>query len=264
MAQASNEVITLEPVSDLADETKKRERSTIEFPYTDLLDAETIAKGVHALGGSVEWNTLAGHLKATPDGGGFRSRMSAARMFGLLDWDKANVKLTDLGMRICDRHQEKIARVEAFLMVPLYAKVYEQFSGKTLPPTTGLESLMQTLGVASMQKERARQAFQRCAKEAGFFDFGPERLVKPAISKQDTPPPPPPTHRLPPAGQKRIDGTYDPLIEGLLNRLPPPDGPWSMEARKKWLQAALTIFDVMYVTPDGEKAIVIEFKQEGK
>jgi hypothetical protein len=69
---------------------------------------------------------------------------------------------------------------------------------------------------------------------------------------------------LPPAGQKRIDGTYDPLIEGLLNRLPPPDGPWSMEARKKWLQAALTIFDVMYVTPDGEKAIVIEFKQEGK
>ena len=157
----------------------KRERSTIEFPYTDLEDAENIVTAVHALGGgsSCEWNTLAGKVGAAPEGGAFRSRMTAARMFGLLRYEKDQVTLTDLGLRICDPQQQKAARVGAFLSVPLYAKVYELFNGKTLPPVTGLEATIGTLGVVPKQRERARQALQRSAKQAGFFDFGHERLA---------------------------------------------------------------------------------------
>ncbi len=245
-------------------EPNKREMSTIEFPYSDLADAESIAEAVHSVGGSVEWNTLAGKLGVSPDGGGFRSRMSAARMFGLLNWDRVTVTLTDLGLRICDPEQERAARMEAFLNVPLYSKVYELFSGKTLPPNEGLESLMGNLGVSSKQTERARQAFQRSGKLAGFFDFGAERLVKPAIGKppgnRDSVPPPPPSRE-----QKlnRGDGLgYDPLIEGLLQRLPPPETEWSTDARRKWLQAAANIFDMMYTDKEGGNVIFIQCKTE--
>jgi hypothetical protein len=168
-------------------------------------------------------------------------------------------------MRICDTQHEKAARVEAFLAVPLYSKIFEQFSGKTLPPPAGLESLMANLGVSVKQTERARQAFQRSAKLAGFFDFGAERLVKPPIGRLPVggvvhpPPLEPPKDR----GQGHVGDTYDPLIEGLLKRLPAPDASWGMDARKKWLQAALNIFDVMYTAPDGESTIVIEIKTAG-
>lgn len=256
----------LEPQSDAL----KRERSTIEFPYTDLDDALAIAKGVHSLGGTCEWNTLAGHLKATPDGGGFRSRMSAARMFGLIKWEKATVQLTDLGMRSCDPQQEKSARVESFLLVPLYSKVYEQFNGKTLPPVAGLESFMGNLGVATKQKERARQAFQRSAKQAGFFAFGAERLVKPPLGKLLLQQPPPADKLNPPGGKDHKPEAgeqpiYDPLIAGLLKRLPPPESPWAVDARKRWLQAASNIFDVMYTDAEAEGGvIVIELKRGQK
>ena len=266
MADTST-VLDTSGTSSEVGEPMKRERSSIEFPYTDLNDALAIANGVHSLGGSCEWNTLAGQLKATPDGGGFRSRMSAARMFGLLKWEKATVQLTDLGARACDPQQEKAARVEAFLTVPLYSKVYEQFNGKTLPPVSGLETFMGNLGVAAKQKERARQAFQRSAKQAGFFDFGSERLVKPPTGKPflQTPPSDPKSN---PPGLRKADGgeqhAYDPLIEGLLKRLPSPESAWPIDARKRWLQAASNIFDVMYTDPEGDGEVVIELKRVEK
>ena len=254
--------------STLLNDDAKRERSSIEFPYTDLEDAESIAQAIHSFGGgSCEWNTLAGHLKAAPEGGGFRSRMTAARMFGLLRYDRSQVSLTELGHRICDPEQQRGARVDAFLSVPLYSRIYENFSGKVLPPASGLESAMGSLGVVAKQRERARQAFQRSAKRAGFFEFGPDRLVKPHLGQGPASPhkgtePKSPEPNLRKQGQ--LASQYDPLIEGLLQRLPAADSDWSMEARKRWLQAALNIFDVMYTDPDGKGYILIEFKDSAK
>jgi hypothetical protein len=262
----SQPAVPLLPQDGNNEEARTRERSTIEFPYSDQNDAIVIAKAIYTLGGQVEWNTLAGRLNATPDGGGFRSRMSAARMFGVLSWEKDDVKLTDLGHRICDPQQEKAARVESFLLVALYAKVYDSFNGKMLPPVDGLESFMVNVGVAQKQKERARQAFQRSARQAGFFDFGTERLVKPPIARAmvSVPAPEPLPERPLPRHRADSERSFDPLIEGLLNRLPPPDSTWPTEARRRWLQAALNIFDVIYTTPDGENVVIIEVKQEGK
>jgi hypothetical protein len=239
----------------------KRERSTIEFPYQDLDEAVTVAKGVHAIGGtSCQWDQLAAHFNQAANGGGFRLRLLTARMFGVLTYDKGTVTLTPLGTRIADDRQEATARSDAFLNVPLYKAVYEQFKGSTLPPPAGLEGAMVTLGVAPKQKDKARQVFQRSAQQAGFFSFGANRLVMPTIKGSAG-------TREAPEKEKPRDGSdgdekekpekpakkYPPFIEGLLEKLPPAETQWSVESRKKWLQTAANIFDLMY-SADGEEA----------
>src|SRR5207244_3608808 len=104
-----------------------------------------------------------------------------AKTFGMITYTQGIVSLTSLGSRICDPNQEASAKADAFLAVPLYSRIYEQFKGGVLPPPSGLETAMVTLGVAPKQKDTARQVFQRSATEAGFFAYGPNRLVLPSI-----------------------------------------------------------------------------------
>jgi hypothetical protein len=243
---------TIVPHSDVAVEAVRRERSTIEFPYYDLSDAEQIASSVHQLGTSCSVEQLAGALRVAPDGGGFRTRLSAARIFGLISLERGTVTLTDLGARICDSQQAKSARVDSFLLVQLYSRVFEQFRGKTLPPPTGLESAMVNLGVAPKQKERARQAFQRSAKYAGFLDVAPDRLVPPALGRSVAVEERKEAERGAERPQK-----YDQIIDGLLKLLPETGTDWPLEARRKWLQALATNLDVLYRSSDEEKAIKI-------
>ena len=44
----------------------------------------------------------------------------------------------------------------------------------------------------------------------------------------------------------------DPLLRGLVDRLPKADSTWSLDDRAKWLSAAARIFDLVYKTSDGE------------
>src|ERR1019366_4738834 len=160
----------------------KRERSTIEFPYLGLDVAVEMAKGVHEVGGSsCQWDQLAARFNQAANGGGFRQRVMTAKTFGLLTYSQGTITLTKLGTQICDPEQEAAAKAEAFLAVPLYKAVYDQFKGGTLPPPPGLETAMVSLGVTPKQKATARQVFQRSATEAGFFAYGQSRLVLPAI-----------------------------------------------------------------------------------
>ena len=52
-----------------------------------------------------------------------------------------------------------------------------------------------------------------------------------------------------------------PLIEGLLKELPEPQSEWTTEDRKKWLEMASTIFNVIYKDSDdsrGSLKVVVE------
>ncbi|HZQ94468.1 MAG TPA: hypothetical protein VFA67_05620 [Candidatus Sulfotelmatobacter sp.] len=251
MADGNSPELTVVSSQEATPEAARRERSTIEFPYYDLADAEEIATTVHQLGTTCTVEQLAGALRVVPDGGGFRTRLSAARTFGLLSLERGTVTLTDLGARICDPQQAKAARVDAFQTVPLYGKVFDNFRGKTLPPPTGLESAMVNLGVAPKQKERARQAFQRSAKHAGFFDVAPDRLVPPALGRPITL-----ADERKEVERSTDTQKYDQLIDGLLQLLPSKGKDWPLEARKKWLQALATNLDVLYQSSD-PKAIKI-------
>ena len=59
--------------------------------------------------------------------GAFRLRVSNAGIFGLTDNERRQVRPTPVGRQIADPVQKAAARTEAFLRVPLYAPVYENY-----------------------------------------------------------------------------------------------------------------------------------------
>lgn len=251
-----------------ADESQedRRERSTIDFPYLDLDAAVEIAKGVHQFGTSCQWDQLAAHLGQVSKGGGFRLRVMTAKTFGLVTYAQQTVTLTRLGMQLCDPQQEKAAKAEAFLAVPLYSAIYEKFKGVGLPPVDGLEAEIAALGVAPKQKGKARQAFQRSATQAGYFWSGANRLVKPPIKASAAAPSVAEAEEAESGEKKKkkdddSDERRHPLIEGLLKELPQPQSEWTTEDRKKWLEMASTIFNVIYKDSDdsrGSLRVVVE------
>jgi hypothetical protein len=155
---------------------RKRERSLIEFPYTDLEKTEELARALHATGGqaNIDLTQLAVALNQSANGGTFRSRLSAAKMFGLINVEHGAVSLTPLGLRIIDESTAGIARADAFLCVPLYKEMFGRYNGQALPPPAAIERQMEMLGVPRKQKERARQAFSTSAsgRNGGGRDGG--------------------------------------------------------------------------------------------
>ena len=244
----------------------ERERSTIAFPYGDLSSAIKIAKGVHRVGGtSCEWEQLSAELDMAPKGGGFRAMALTAKVFGLVTYRKASIRLTGLGARMCDATQEARARADAFLSVPLYRSLYEKFRTTTLPPDSALEAAMAGLGVVSKQTRKARQAFQRSAEQAGFFKYGKDRLVMPSNGKTEEQPP---DNAGPDSGERRSQdedreaGHHD-FISGLVRKLPAEGTEWPTADRHTWLQAANAIFDLLYTRPENEVKLVIAIQDHG-
>ena len=52
--------------------------------------------------------------------------------------------------------------------------------------------------------------------------------------------------------ERMTDKSLDPLIQGLVNRLPEPDSVWSLNDRIKWLRTAANIFGLIYKCGEGE------------
>jgi hypothetical protein len=243
--------------------TRTNERSEIAFPYLDLDTAVTVAKHVNNRVGisSCPLDELAAEMGQTTAGGNFRLKTGAARLFGFVEKDgQSSLKLTDLGCRLVSPESETDAKVAAFLQVPLYNQIYEKYRGKLLPPTKALEREMQTLGVASTLTVKARHAFQRSARQAGYFNSGDDRLVKPRTTATAGSPAETldqtAADALPQeqdATQSRRGGSgngggagYHPFIQGLLQTLPEPGTLWTVEGRAAWLQAAAQNFTLIY------------------
>jgi hypothetical protein len=243
-----------------ASEESKREQSTIAFPYLDLEAGVEVAKSIYARGGlgACNLDELAAEMGQTMSGA-FRLKTGTAKTFDLVEKEgKSGIKLSDLGRRIVLPDTERAARAEAFLRVPLYEAVFEKYRGHLLPPAKALEREMQGFGVSSKQTDKARQAFERSARQAGYFDSGDDRLVRPRV---DTPP-----HDRQPVEQAPEDvpadkpkdhgggggsggrgGDHHPFIEGLLQELPAKDeyASWTIEAQAEWLEAAAGIFKLL-------------------
>lgn len=236
-----------------ADQVKReRERSRIEFPYTDLESAVDLVRALQRHGGTVcEPDQLAGWMDQSPTGGTFRSRLSASRLFGLVETQQGQVSLTPLGQEIVDDAKGRAARVEAFLRAPLYRAMYEKYKGFPLPPPPAVERQMVGLGVPEKQKERARQTFTKSAIYAGFIDQQSGRVVKPGNGGGAQPAADKaPVKVAERGGGGGGSGDGEPplhlLIQGLLKTLPPPSSEWSVAEQAKWLQTAASIFGLIY------------------
>jgi hypothetical protein len=170
-------------------------------------------------------------------------------MFGLIDRGEGRVTLTQLGRDALDNSgKERAARIAAFLNVELFAAMYEQFKGHALPPPPAIERQVEQLGVSPKQKERARQTFMKSAQYAGFIDASSGRFVKPGIAAREEQP-----RDKPDDAQKRNNGSdgneppdIDPIIAGLLKRLPKSGNVWPVAERKLWLQLLEGSFQLIY------------------
>lgn len=241
----------------MTEETKNkkevRQRSTIQFPYADLDSVISIAGAIHKNAGHGECDKaqIAAWTDHSAKSSGFDLKLSAAKMFDIIDSVNGKYQLTDLGKKIVDPNEARAAKVDAFLSVPLYKSVFTTYNGSTLPPSTGLEADIVNMGVATKVKDRARQYLERSAEQAGFFETGKNRLVRPSVqqfggSGGGTPPPPedrtPPPPPPPPSKTK----TFHPFIDGLLEELPAKGQPWSQEEQTQWLDTAKSIFGMIY------------------
>lgn len=248
---------------------RTNERSAIAFPYMDLDDGIDVAKKLYARRGisSCPLDELAAEMKQTTSSGNFRLKTGTARTFGLVEKDgQSSMKLTDLGCRLVSPDGETAAKADAFLAVPLYNQIYEKYLGKLLPPTKALEREMQTLGVAAKQTDKARMAFYRSARQAGYFNSGDDRLVRPRITASgpaaetlDQAAADAPLNEREPSPKRRngsgSGGGHHPFVEGLLDTLPEPGTVWTIEGRAAWLEAAANIFTLMY---KGEGRIAVQ------
>jgi hypothetical protein len=260
---------------DNEDEGSRRDSSSIAWPYMDLDIAEKVAIAVYQRTGlgPCELDSLAAEMGHTVNGA-FRVKLATARTFGLIAKATRNsVQLTELGRMMVAEETTARARAEAFLGVPLYNKIFETYRGHRLPPARAIESEMVSLGVAAKQKERARQAFERSAKQAGFFEDGADRLVRPrwadhfassvvtfnpgiatATSEKEK------AADVAKVQQESAEGfarTSRPFIDGLLSKLPDEGSAWSSRDRVKWLKAAIGVFDLIYTGDDSQIQIRI-------
>lgn len=250
---------------------KKRQRSTIGFPYSDLETSVLLARAIHSNVGHGECDDdqLAAWTKQSSKSSTFRVQVYAARIFGIIEGEGTHHTLTPLGRRVVDLSTNKEAKIEAFLNVPLFREVYEKYKGGVIPPTsTALEHELAQLGVAAKQASRARVSLERSADSAGFFENGRDRLVKPGLrnasaleeapgDQSDTSMDQNNSRQSPGAvaQSQPIGNDLHPFIQGLLQSLPEPDSEWETADRVKWLQTAANIFDLIY---KGGNGIIVE------
>jgi hypothetical protein len=255
------------PEQEVAPQSKQkqtRQRSSVPFAYVDLQDVMEVAIAIqeHVGSGDCDEHQLSAWLKKSQKSSGFRSVWSTARLFGLIETENGKFRLSPLGRRAVDPAQERDAKAKAFLTVPLYNKLFENYKGVALPPSAALERELVQIGVAEKQKHTARLVLERSALYAGFFEHGKDRLVMPGVAPNE--------HRelsKPNESEGRPGGgaggngggekPRHPFIEGLLKTLPDPDSDeeWPLDKRVKWLQTAANIFDLIY---KGEGGIKVE------
>lgn len=234
-----------------ASEAKKRFKSEIEFPYSDLESAAELAQTINdRAGSSAENEELAVWMGQTASGGTFRTRLGAAKMFGLIETGQGRATLTQLGRDVlASSGKAHAARVTAFLNVELFKVMYDQFKGNALPPSPAIERQVEQLGVSPKQKERARQTFMKSAQYAGFIDASTGRFVKPGIAQNEGVRDEKPREEKHDTGGDGGGGKpppVDPIIAGLLARLPKSGDVWPIAERKLWLQLLEGSFQLIY------------------
>lgn len=225
-----------------------RERSTVEFPYSDLDDAVSVVRVIHQSGGlPMDRDQIAVRLDQKVSSGAFVTKVGAARMFGLVEIvpGSGKIQISPLGHEVLstDESRARAAKAKSFLNVELYKKLYDEFRGRQLPPRPlGLEQAIVGFGVAPKQKTNARYAFDRSAKQAGYFEHGQDQLVAPVAEANPTKLNPVP---VPEFASMPLERDLDGVITALIDKLP-SSGEWDANKRVAWLRMMAMAFDMAY------------------
>ncbi|MDD5585761.1 MAG: hypothetical protein PHY92_02250 [Alphaproteobacteria bacterium] len=247
-----------------------RAQSGTAYPYFNLDTSIKVAAVIHERGGGVcTMDQLASFLGYSGvRNGTFLTRLSAAKLFCLVESQGDRISLTEQAYAIIAPvrpEDAENAKIRAFLAVPLFAQVYEEAKGKTLPPEVGLRNLFEHK--YKIVKERiapAIRVFYESAEQAGFFALNNgerTKLIMPPVGgiatargpAQAITAPSAPEGKESPTQEKPRGGGGDgpmgihPAIIGLLRELPAP-GKWSGKSR--FMKAFQNTLDFIY--PDDE------------
>ncbi len=174
---------------------KSRPKSEVSFPYFDLDKSIEVAQKMHEdAGGRCTREQLASVLGYSgTKNGGFLTRISAAKMFGLVDEAGDSIVLSERAKRIISPVREQDsgrAKLDAFMAVELYRRVYEDFKGQALPQEAGLKNLFtNTYKVVPNQVAPALRNLLDSAESAGLFRISGTRskMVEPLFNESQEP-----------------------------------------------------------------------------
>ncbi|MCY3782620.1 MAG: hypothetical protein OXG79_02420 [Chloroflexi bacterium] len=167
-----------------------------QFPAFDLDSSIRVAEAIRNEGGG---RTNRDHLASfllykSSKSGTFNMRLAAARLFGVIEGRGNDLSTTPLGERVVAPtypQDAKAARVEAFLNIPIFRKVYEQFKGMQLPPDSGMQNhLRNEHGIPDAQTQKVLRILMDSAEQAHFFEArgGRSHLIRPLIQDDEDPP----------------------------------------------------------------------------
>lgn len=171
----------------------RRKSADIRFPFYSLADSLLVAKAIHEKGGgTANRDQLAAFLDySTTNSGAFLSRIAAARLFDFITTEGSRFVITPLAekvlMPVNPPEDTQGGLVDAFLNVPLFKAVFDEYKGKELPPEFGLKNLMRTkFGIVGRNVALAYRVLMDSADQAGFFATRGTKthLIIPTAAKQ--------------------------------------------------------------------------------
>lgn len=162
----------------------------MRVPVYSLADSLAVADAIYKKGGgSASNDQLAAFLgyKST-NNGSYLSRVAAARIFDFVGGQGNSLTITLRAQSILMpeyTHTARAATIQAFLDVPLYKAIYDEYHGKDLPSVPfGMSNALRTrFGVAPSRVEGGLRAFLDSADQAGFFEVRGNRtqLIIPRV-----------------------------------------------------------------------------------
>jgi hypothetical protein len=169
---------------------KPKPKSDIGFPYYSLDRSIEVARLLHErAGGRCGRSQLATLLDYSGvKNGGFLTRISAAKMFGLIEEYGDAISLTERAKKILAPIRPvdaDKAKVEAFMAVELFRRVFDDFDGHTLPAEVGLRNKFQNeYKIVPKQVPNALRCLLESADSAGMFKLAGNRsrLIAPILN----------------------------------------------------------------------------------
>jgi hypothetical protein len=253
---------------------KDRLVSGFFVPYFNLDQSIEVAKVVHHAGGNVDRTQLAALLKYTgTKSGTFLTRVSAAKVFGLMDQPPQSdiLRITARGVAIAapvSESEAEKAKLDAFFDVKLFKTIYDEYKGRELPRDVGLANLFEnTYKVVKNRALPSVKVMLESAETAGLFRTtgrASRKMVMPIGAASGASEKIPPTPRVEPQIERREHGgsgggggggdgrgpdasRIHPAIYGLIADLP---GAGQLSAAKRDALIVAFTATVKFIYPD--------------